>query len=161
MRYEAKLIEQNNGYPDVGAFVPGGGDLYRVVDCGPGTINTDDSRGNYFYGVVEDADWGDCPEGDVFLAKVEILRTILSSADLQRLIAEDTRATEGVFRYLRERGIEHTGSITGATLAAVCGVNSRTWRKWIGGERGMPTAAWRLLVEVSGVDVAGQLEAGS
>lgn len=86
-------------------------------------------------------------------------RMTLTPADLQRLIADSPPATRRVFRYLDKRGIEHSGRISGATLAAVCGVQSRQWRRWVGGDQPMPPAAWRLLVEVSGVDVGGQTEA--
>lgn len=80
----------------------------------------------------------------------------LTPSDLQRLIASSPRATHRVLSYLSERDIEHSGRISGATLAAVCDVDSRAWRRWVGGESDMPGAAWRLLVEVSGVDVGRQ-----
>lgn len=75
----------------------------------------------------------------------------LDPAALQAAIAESPAATRRVLRYLDERGIEHSGQISGATLASVCGVNSRAWRRWVGGERSMPESAWRLLLLVSGV----------
>ena len=36
--------------------------------------------------------------------------------------------------------------LTGAKAAKIEGVNSRTVRKWTGGERGIPYAAWRLIL---------------
>ena len=36
--------------------------------------------------------------------------------------------------------------LTGAQAGMLVGVNSRTVRKWTGGERGIPYAAWRLLL---------------
>lgn len=53
-------------------------------------------------------------------------------------------------------GIAHSGRISGATLAAICGVDSRTWRRWVGGERAFPETAVRLLLEVAGLDVDGR-----
>lgn len=86
---------------------------------------------------------------------------MLAPAGLQRLIASSPMTTHRVLTYLSRRGIAHSGQISGATLAAVCDVDARTWRKWVGGEQQMPGAAWRLLVEVSGVDVRGQHRAPS
>ena len=40
---------------------------------------------------------------------------------------------------------------TGADAAAIVGVDSRTIRRWTGGERGMPYAAWRLLLIEAGL----------
>lgn len=73
-------------------------------------------------------------------------------AALQDAIAVDPLASARVFGWLDQWGIGHSGRISGATLAAVCGVDSRSWRKWVGAERSMPLAAWRLLLEVSKVD---------
>ena len=38
------------------------------------------------------------------------------------------------------------GQLTGAGAGQLLGVNSRTVRKWTGGEQKMPYAAWRLLL---------------
>ena len=73
-------------------------------------------------------------------------------ADLQRSIAASPEATRRVLAYLEAHGQEHSGRISGATLAAVCGVSPRAWRMWVGGERAMPTSAERLLRLVSGID---------
>lgn len=94
----------------------------------------------------------------------------LTPADLQRLIRDDPRATGRVLQWVGNRGLRHSPNITGATLAAVCGISGRTWRRWMSWHESdlpkserpgqpMPAAAWRLLVEVSGVDVGGQMEA--
>ena len=77
---------------------------------------------------------------------------------LQRAIADDSDAAGRVFDWLDARDIVHTGIISGTTLAAVAGVEPRTWRRWVGGERQMPLSAWRLLVEVAGVDVDRAIE---
>jgi len=44
---------------------------------------------------------------------------------------------------LRERGL------SGAAAGALIGVDSRTIRKWTGGERSMPYSAWYCLVHKS------------
>ena len=49
---------------------------------------------------------------------------------------------------LRELLKKH--GLTGSQAAEIVGVNSRTIRKWTGGERGIPPAAWRLLLLVLG-----------
>lgn len=71
---------------------------------------------------------------------------------LQAAISNSEAASARVFAYLDELGVEHSEQISGATLAAVCGVDSRTWRRWIGDEREMPISSIRLLRLVSGVD---------
>ena len=40
---------------------------------------------------------------------------------------------------------------TGAQAGSIVGVDSRTIRRWTGGERGMPYAAWRLLLIEAGL----------
>lgn len=40
--------------------------------------------------------------------------------------------------------------LTGSQAAALCGVHPRTWRKWTGGERKMPEAAWFALLVKTG-----------
>ena len=70
---------------------------------------------------------------------------------LQRAIARDPDAADRVFRYLDRHGIRHTRRISGATLARVCGVHPRTWRKWIGGDAPMPALAERVLLDVARV----------
>lgn len=72
-----------------------------------------------------------------------------SAAVLQRSIADDEKATQRVLRWLDAHRIEHTGRISASTLAAVCGVDGRTWRRWIGGDRAFPLVAARLLIEVA------------
>lgn len=73
----------------------------------------------------------------------------MKPADLQRAIAADPEATRRIYAYLRRLGVAHSGHISGATLAAVCGVESRTWRRWVGGDVAIPPACWRLLHEVA------------
>ena len=77
----------------------------------------------------------------------------MTTANLQQLIQQDSRATARVLRYLDERGIDHGDQITGAALSAVCGVTSRVWRRWAGGEREMPAGARRLLECVTGISL--------
>jgi hypothetical protein len=37
------------------------------------------------------------------------------------------------------------GKLTGAAAAKIAGVNSRTVRRWIGGESAIPYSAWKLI----------------
>ena len=46
----------------------------------------------------------------------------------------------------RLRALMKQKGLTGAMAAEIVGVNSRTIRKWTGGERAIPEAAWRLLL---------------
>jgi hypothetical protein len=76
----------------------------------------------------------------------------VSPRELQSAIANNAEATRRVLAYLDSLGVQHSGRISGSTLAAVCGVDSRTWRKWAGEEREMPEMAVRLLRLVAGLD---------
>lgn len=81
---------------------------------------------------------------------VTSVRLIMRSdpATLQRRIASSPEATARVLAYLDSQEQEHSGLISGATLAAVCGVDSRRWRRWVSdGE--MPVGARRLLEVVA------------
>lgn len=69
--------------------------------------------------------------------------------DIQATIQESPEATRRVLRYLDARKIDHSGQISGATLASVCGNDARTWRRWVRGNQPFPTAASRLLVAVA------------
>ena len=75
-----------------------------------------------------------------------------TAREIQSKIAGNEEASRRILEYLDGLGIDHSGQISGATLAAVCGVDSRTWRKWTGDEREMPISAIRLLRLVSGVN---------
>lgn len=75
----------------------------------------------------------------------------MTPQELQSAIAASAGATARALAYLDELGIAHSGRISGATLAAICGVDSRTWRRWVGGERAMPESAIRLLAAVTGI----------
>jgi DNA-binding transcriptional regulator YiaG len=44
------------------------------------------------------------------------------------------------------REVKRLSGKTGKQIADMLGVDGRTVRKWVGGEREMPYAAWRLLV---------------
>jgi hypothetical protein len=71
----AKLIERGNGLPRRGDYCYDSEHrLWRVLDGDGtgGTIHTDDPRGNYVLGRVEEADYDDCPEGDEHTALVEL-----------------------------------------------------------------------------------------
>ena len=65
---------------------------------------------------------------------------------LQEVIRQAPGAAERLLAYLDERGVRHSGRISGATLAAVAGVSSRTWRRWVSGAEIMPTGARRVIV---------------
>lgn len=67
---EAIILEQGNGFPAAGRYVSSGDQLYRVVELS-GPIHTDGTRGNYVYAEVEEADWDDCDESDVFPAGID------------------------------------------------------------------------------------------
>lgn len=67
----AKIIEQGNGLPSEGDYCSGDGQLYEIVST-YGAIHTDDSRGNYVWGKVVEADWSDCAEGDEHSALVVV-----------------------------------------------------------------------------------------
>lgn len=71
------------------------------------------------------------------------------AAELQLEIQSSPRATKRVLDYLDARQTPHSGQISGATLAAVCGVDGRTWRRWVGGNQEFPIAARRLLIAVA------------
>jgi hypothetical protein len=73
--------------------------------------------------------------------------------DIRIAIVRSPAATMKVLEYLDRLGHEHRGRISGSALAAVCGVSTRSWRKWAHGDRRMPAAAWRLLVRVSGLQL--------
>ena len=70
----------------------------------------------------------------------------LDARELQAAIQDDDGATAAVLAYLDARSVEHSGQISGATLASVAGVDSRTWRKWTGGEREFPISARRAII---------------
>jgi hypothetical protein len=77
------------------------------------------------------------------------LATTGGPRDIQDAIAESPRATRRVLRYLDTMGVEHTGIISGSTLAAVCGKTDRQWRRWELGSTPFPDACRRLLVLVA------------
>ena len=51
---------------------------------------------------------------------------------------------EGLRKLLKEK------NLTGNKAATIVGVHGRTVRKWTGGERGIPAAAWKLLIMYRG-----------
>ncbi len=63
-----------------------------------------------------------------------------SSPNYQPPSAEDIR-----------EALKHGEHWTGSVAATMLGVNSRTIRKWTGGECEMPYAAWRLLLILKGI----------
>jgi DNA-binding transcriptional regulator YiaG len=73
----------------------------------------------------------------------------IDAAALQLEIQSSPRATKRVLSHLEARQTPHSGYISGSTLAAICGVDSRTWRRWVGGNREFPIAARRLLIAVA------------
>jgi len=74
MIIECKIEERGNGWPNVGDYCAGGGELFRVVSI-ESTIHTPASPGapEWRYGAVEWADWEDCPESDQHSAAVVAL----------------------------------------------------------------------------------------
>lgn len=70
----------------------------------------------------------------------------LDARELQAAIQDDEDATAAVLAYLDARSVEHSGQISGATLAAVAGVDGRTWRRWVGGDVHMPVGAKRAII---------------
>lgn len=70
----------------------------------------------------------------------------LDARELQAEIQADEDSTAAVLAYLDARGVEHSGQISGATLAAVAGVDGRTWRRWVGGDVPMPVGAKRAII---------------
>lgn len=78
----------------------------------------------------------------LFVADLEIL----SAADLQSRIQGDDDASTRLLQYLDDRDEHHSGEISGATLAAVAGVDGRTWRRWVGAEQEFPLGARRAII---------------
>ena len=74
----------------------------------------------------------------------------LDARELQAAIQDDDGATAAVLAYLDARSVEHSGQISGATLAAVAGVDGRTWRRWVGGDVPMPVGAKRAIICAAG-----------
>lgn len=70
----------------------------------------------------------------------------LDARELQAAIQNDDAATAAVLAYLDARNIGHSSQISGATLAAVAGVDGRTWRRWVGGDVPMPVGSKRAII---------------
>lgn len=75
----ATIHERGNGFPKVGAYVAGDGQLYRVVAIEhAGRIqqsrNAGDGRSNWIHATVTPVDWSDCADGDEFPARVQLTR---------------------------------------------------------------------------------------
>lgn len=71
--WNAEIIEQGNGLPDRGMYVPGDdGQLYEIVAI-DGIINTGrhPGAGNWCRALVALVDWSDVDEDDVFPAQVQ------------------------------------------------------------------------------------------
>lgn len=70
---KAIIHECGNGFPDVGAHVPGDGYLWRIERI-TSPIHTGSATGasNYVHAEVSDADWNDCEESEEFPARVEL-----------------------------------------------------------------------------------------
>lgn len=64
---EAKIIEQGNGFPDVGDIIMhNDGRVFRIVEAG-GTIHTGDRRGNFIFATVEET----VSDAEPFEARIE------------------------------------------------------------------------------------------
>jgi len=71
MSMKATIEERGNGFPTAGDYVPGDGQLYRVVSIDT-RIETGSAAGcaNWVRATVEEAEWDDCPEGEEYPASV-------------------------------------------------------------------------------------------
>jgi hypothetical protein len=76
---EAVICARGNGLPTVGAYVPGNGQLYRVMRL-VGQIQTGryPGEGDWIRAEVEEADWADCEEADEFPAHCEAADEVAS-----------------------------------------------------------------------------------
>ncbi len=72
--WNAEIVEQGNGFPNCGVYVPGDdGELYEVVKL-ESRINTrHSSAGNWCRARVEWIDWSDVEEDEIFPALALIL----------------------------------------------------------------------------------------
>lgn len=107
------------------------------------------------FGAIEDGDWkelarrplplptdeedltpeaGSAIGGDVPVATYQI------SPDVMYVTDGPSPSPERLRELMKKHGL------TGSKVAEIVGVNSRTVRKWTGGERGIPEPAWRLLL---------------
>jgi hypothetical protein len=70
--YNARIEEQGNGFPGVGDYCEGEGQLWRVLEMASRIQTGDAMRGdsNYVYACVEEADYADCRDSDVHTARV-------------------------------------------------------------------------------------------
>lgn len=75
MTTTAKILGTHHRFPEPGAYIAHGGTLYRVVSTESRVHQHADGSGraNYVWGVVEEADWSDCPEGEEFPAELELV----------------------------------------------------------------------------------------
>jgi len=71
MAITANIVEQGNGFPGVGDYVSGEGQLYRVLSMGS-RIHTDGRRGNYVTAQVEEVGWDACDESAEHSALVDL-----------------------------------------------------------------------------------------
>jgi hypothetical protein len=72
--YRCTIERRPQGWPSVGDYVDESGCLYRVVERG-GIVyaNLHGGGEDFIYGVVEQADWDDVPEGaDVWPARLHV-----------------------------------------------------------------------------------------
>ncbi len=98
MAKQAKIENLGNGFPSIGDYVQGGGQLYRVVSLGEILTGPDRIRAE-----VESADWSDCAEGDEFPGRVvleptasEIEREAIETEVRLALIDEASERAMGV-----------------------------------------------------------------
>jgi len=70
--YNATIEEQGNGFPDVGDYCEGEGQLWHVMQLASRIQTGDATTGfaDYVYALVEEADYADCDESDVHTARV-------------------------------------------------------------------------------------------
>ena len=66
----ANIVEQGNGYPDVGDYVQTADAIYRVVAIG-NNIQTG-GPGNSLSAELAEADWDDCDDDAVVSCRVDL-----------------------------------------------------------------------------------------
>lgn len=69
----AIVREEGNGFPNVGDYVPGEGNLWQIKSLGADIRTGAPGQANWIDAVVVPADWDDCPEGAEFPADVVLI----------------------------------------------------------------------------------------
>lgn len=69
---EAVIEERGNDLPTAGDYVPGEGELWRVVSVGQIQTGAAPGLGNWVRATVALAEWDDCEEDDVYPASLVV-----------------------------------------------------------------------------------------